>query len=248
MKTFAFIFFLIVHIVVQAQSTDSTDATVQLRIYNPTERSITLLMENKLIVDGYKPMRTFTLLPKDTTDIPLEVILAENRVPSNDYEFSIYEAPDYRAIVYHSNWECKRTVPNLEVYSCLHKIYEQIGIADSIEFDSTTFYRDYYNQFPIYENYDVDSLPRAVSGEIELIKGAIALIEAERPQKSLRIFVQMIVEVDGSVSAVEIVKTNEDDYNQLLIEYFFEANFIPAYRKKLKVRSKIVLPISIRVE
>lgn len=230
-----------------SQDDHANDATVQLQIVNQSDNFITVIIKNKQIENGLKPVRTVRLSPMDTTIFPFLIVLAENRVPQSDYDMSLYEAPDYYNVNYHGNWNCHRVREGEEFYICEHTINKGVILIDSLVFDSLSFYTELRDNSPVYEASYLDSVPKPLIGIPDMIIGARNVLKAKDPKSNVTIYLNVLVELDGSVSEVEILKSSHNEYNELLKEYFYELKFLPAYKSRLKVRSKFSIPVKYTV-
>jgi hypothetical protein len=59
--------------------------------------------------------------------------------------------------------------------------------------------------------------------------------------------VRFVVEIDGSVSNIEFLKTSHEKYKQLVMDYFAEKKLLVGYKKGYKARYRYTLPIKVAV-
>ena len=243
MKVYTSILFLIITYFTFAQS-PADSVSIQMKIYNPLDTALTITIKNP---PNSKRLSTYEILKipaGDTVTFPFEIELADNQVPTRYYDIRVYEAPDYYEITYHDYWDCVRLVG--ECYSCIHVIRTEINLVDSMRFDSAQFLVDKRNQEPIYDILQSGNEPVYIDGIDSLMsRSRTALLQAGATE-SITIYVQVVVEIDGTTSNVKILKSPNEKYNQAVLDFFEAAIFHPGIRNGRSVRTKMNFPISVR--
>jgi len=243
MKVYISIFLFFISYFSLAQS-PADSVSIQMHIYNPLDTALTITIKNR---PNRKRSFTYEILKVpagDTITFPFEIELADNQVPSRYYEIRVYEAPDYHEITYHDYWDCVRLVG--ECYSCIHVIRDEIELVDSMRFDSVQFLIDKREQEPIYDILQSGNEPIYVDGKDSLMaRSANALLKAG-VNETTTIFVQVVVETDGTTSHVKILRSSNEKYNQTVIDFYKSALFYPGKRDGRWVRTRMNFPVSVR--
>lgn len=225
------------------QSHDST--AVKMAIYNPTQDTLHVLVSPNNYGDVYDSLKIVGLPPKDTTFFPFWFNLAEDQVPANFYIFSIFEAPTYIDLEYHDYWNCERIKD--EQYYCFHTLSEQFRIDTSLAFDALKFEQHFIQSQPIYESIHVEKQVEFEEGVLQVLEGFRESIKDLPVHASVSIYVKVLVETDGSISSVEFIKSNGEQFHEQLTDYLKSVRCIAAERYGKKVRSTFVLPFRIEV-
>ncbi|MFT4603175.1 MAG: hypothetical protein ACI857_003362 [Arenicella sp.] len=245
MKKAFFIFFLLITCSSFAQKfTYDTVWTFQMKVYNPLDIELTAIIKNKIPENGELPARIVKLAPKDTTEFPFILTVDADRVPEYDFDFSIYEAPSYNNFKYHGYWYCKRIVD--DNYSCWHSVQNNIVIVDSLRSNNEVEVLKTLEDTVVYKDYAFEFRAKFDGDIMEMLSGASQFILDDSANIDVTMYVQFIVEIDGSLSEIEIIKPSNDKYNEDITNYFRKQQFIPAYRKGLKVRTRTAYPVSVR--
>ena len=240
MKLLAILFSISTILAYSQQEPEDLRSSITLSIYNPTSVPLTLIIRARQPSNGLLGQRFHQLAPLDTTLIKEPISLAENHVPQDEYVLSIFEAPDYYQISDHYYWSCSRIKD--EAYECLH-IIESYIIIDSIKFDSAAYVKAEQRVSPIYQDFEVEEMAEAEIGDYDLMLMAADSIGLTADSSNVNIYVQLVVEIDGTVSDVEILKTSDDSYSEKTEAFFMRQKFVPGIRRGILVRSKVVLPI-----
>jgi hypothetical protein len=75
------------------------------------------------------------------------------------------------------------------------------------------------------------------------VRGGRAIMMLLNPKKDIKVYTEIVVEIDGSVSSSEVLYTTDERFTDLVEGYYLKLLFIPGEINGQAVRSKIVFPI-----
>jgi hypothetical protein len=214
---------------------------IQMKVYNPTKHQLTLVVRTRNKVEVMSASQFVILKPNDTTVFPFEFKLAEDEVPANKYEITIYEAVTYDYLSHHDYWKCQRIEG--EYYTCKHELLDYIEVDTTVVFDSLQYKQEQYDKLPIYLSMALDKDVEYPTGIHSLVRGGRAIMMLLNPKKDIKVYTEIVVEIDGSVSSSEVLYTTDERFTDLVEGYYLKLLFIPGQINGQAVRSKIVFPI-----
>lgn len=243
------IFFLLICFSVESAYSqiveEDLSSRIQLRVYNHTEQWLTLIVKSQIPVDGLPFSYIARLAPLDTTTCKFELNLPENHVPQSDFKLTIFEAPDYYNVNEHYYWNCERIEG--EYYTCLHLFEEWFNPVDTLVFDSTLYFKNEMMNLPIYEEYELDSADKIRNSMLSVVSDLNVLVKSQKPAETVELYVRYVVELDGSVSNIEFLRTSHEEYNGTILNYFSDKKLTVGYKKGFKTRYRYTIPIRVVV-
>ena len=122
---------------------------------------------------------------------------------------------------------------------CLLLLGITIACDTNRVFDSLSFLKEHQKSSLVYELNVVEDVAVYDGNMRHLYKDIEDSIDFQ--EKEVKIFVQFTVEMDSTVSSIEVLKSSHEQYNEAVINYFSSLRFIPGRIEGEAVRSKLVI-------
>jgi len=103
------------------------------------------------------------------------------------------------------------------------------------------------DKITVYQSFEVDSLPSYPFGNDSLYNYLRSGLKDIDPQKCLgTVLVSFIVDTDGSISMIRIMRSTCPDADKLLMESVGKmSKWIPAWKNGIKVKSMVNIPVKV---